>query len=233
MSSASSSSAITIGLADDQHLVRAGFAMVLGSQPDIDVVWQASDGAEAVANAQANPVDIVLMDVQMPVLDGISATERLLSTGVTGPAGNPTRVVILTTFDSENYVLSAVEAGASGFLLKDTLPENLIADIRTAHTSEAIISPQQTARLLARASAHADVNEGLPDPLTPREQEILTLIARGKSNSEIAKELFISLPTVKTHVGRVLAKTSSRDRVHAVLFAFRRGLVTRGELLGY
>ncbi len=207
-----------------------------------------------MAKAQAMPVDVVLMDVQMPVLDGIAATEKLLATGIVGPAGQASRVVILTTFDSENYILSAVDAGASGFLLKDTLPEDLIANIRTVAASEAVISPQQTARLLARAGRAGGsgglagsaglggpgrpgdtvnaVNAGLPDPLTPREQEILTLIARGKSNAEIAAELFISLPTVKTHVGRVLSKTSSRDRVQAVLFAFRRGLVTRDELLG-
>lgn len=228
---ANSAAPITIGLADDQHLVRAGFAMVLNSQPDLRVAWEAADGAEAVAKAQAEPVDVVLMDVQMPVLDGIAATEKLLAKGLRGSSGSAPRVVILTTFDSENYVLAAVDAGASGFLLKDTLPEDLIEAIRTVHASEAVISPQQTARLLARASRGPDVNAGLPEPLTPREQEILTLMARGASNAEIAAQLFISLPTVKTHVGRVLAKTSSRDRVHAVLFAFRRGLVTREQLL--
>ncbi|HEY4598704.1 response regulator transcription factor [Corynebacterium sp.] len=260
---------ITVGLADDQQLVRAGFAMVLDSQDDISVAWEAADGAEACELAAARPVDMILMDVQMPTMDGISATRRILNElAPTGPAGEPTRVVVLTTFDSDNYVLGAVTAGASGFLLKDADPEELINAVRTVGESTAVISPAATAKLIQRlradgATAHpaeappgalaprdgprniaatepaatrqgtpdAEDDLGLVDPLTPREREILCLIAMGESNQEIAEKLFISLPTVKTHVGRVLMKTGSRDRVHAVLFALKHRLVDPEELL--
>jgi DNA-binding NarL/FixJ family response regulator len=246
---------ITVALADDQQLVRAGFAMVLDSQDDIDVAWQAVDGAEAVDAALRDPVDIILMDVQMPNLDGIAATRRIVDAGVVGPGGEPTRVVVLTTFDNDEYVMDSITAGASGFLLKDADPEELIAAVRTVGESQAVISPKATARLLRQvrggegaadgavngavngagvASApvpDADDDLGLVDPLTPRERELLVLMARGASNSEIAAQLFVSLPTVKTHVGRILAKTGSRDRVHAVLFAFRHGLVAPGSVL--
>lgn len=254
---------VTVGLADDQQLVRAGFAMVLDSQPDMTVAWQAEDGAAAVRSAQEHPVDIILMDVQMPEMDGITATQRIVGGGggggVTGPAGEPTRVVVLTTFDNDDYVMGAITAGASGFLLKDADPEELIDAVRTVGEAQAVISPKATARLLRQvrngsASALSALPEntgatgatgaadrqsdapgtadmGLPDPLTPREQEILVLVARGFSNPEIARQLFVSLPTVKTHVGRILAKTGSRDRVHAVLFAFRHGLVDPAEIL--
>lgn len=244
-----STSTITVGLADDQQLVRAGFGMVLDSQPDITVVWQAVDGAEAVNSAMSSPVDMILMDVQMPELDGIAATRKIVDAGVTGPSGEPTRVVVLTTFDNDEYVMGSITAGASGFLLKDADPEELIDAVRTVGEAEAVISPKATARLLrqvrggagtggqvAAATPQASTGSGadtaaaaaaldLPDPLTPRELEILVLVARGYSNPEIARRLFVSLPTVKTHVGRILAKTDSRDRVHAVLFAFSNGLV--------
>lgn len=259
---------ITVGLADDQKLVRAGFAMVLGSQDDISVAWEAADGAEACELAAAQPVDMILMDVQMPTMDGIAATRRILNElSPTGPAGEPTRVVVLTTFDSDNYVLGAVTAGASGFLLKDADPEELINAVRTVGESTAVISPAATANLIQRLRADgaagsatwqagspapgaqsedtaatepavmrqdtpdAEDDLGLMDPLTPREREILCLIAKGQSNQEIAEKLFISLPTVKTHVGRVLMKTGSRDRVHAVLFALKHHLVDPEELL--
>ena len=256
---------ITVGLADDQQLVRAGFSMVLASQDDITVAWEASDGAEACRLAETDPVDIILMDVQMPNMDGITATQRILDElAPAGPAGEDTRVVVLTTFDSDNYVLGAVTAGASGFLLKDADPEELIKAVRTVGESAAVISPAATAKLMRRlrtedlegaqrgasnqgseAGAHngakglvadsskpgLDDDLGLVDPLTPREREILCLIAIGYSNQEIAEELFISLPTVKTHVGRVLTKTDSRDRVHAVLFALKHHLVSQQELL--
>lgn len=234
---------ITVGLADDQNLVRAGFAMVLNSQPDIDVIWEASDGEEAVVMATQNPPDVLLMDVQMPVLDGISATSRLLEAAPVAASGALTRVVVLTTFDSQNYIVGAIEAGASGFLLKDTAPEKLMEDIRTVASADAVISRETMAAMIAGSegggnaacgasgSVADNANVGLIDPLTPRELEILELIARGKSNPEIAETLFISLPTVKTHVGKVLTKTGSRDRVHAVLFAFRRGLITQQQLL--
>lgn len=256
---------ITVGLADDQQLVRAGFSMVLASQDDIAVAWEASDGAEACRLAESDPVDIILMDVQMPNMDGITATRHILDeVAPTGPAGETTRVVVLTTFDSDNYVIGAVTAGASGFLLKDADPEELIKAVRTVGESAAVISPAATAKLMRRLrtedleggqnGASNQSNEarggsrvessgedplkpgldddlGLVDPLTPREREILCLIAVGYSNQEIAEELFISLPTVKTHVGRVLTKTDSRDRVHAVLFALKHHLVSQQELL--
>lgn len=253
----------TVALADDQQLVRAGFAMVLDSQDDIEVVWQAVDGVDAVTKASAEPVDIVLMDVQMPNLDGISATRKIVDAGVRGPGGEPTRVVVLTTFDNDEYVMGSITAGASGFLLKDADPEELIDAVRTVGEASAVISPKATARLLrqvrqgdvaggagsaagaggAAAAGGAagpavasgvpgpDDDLGLVDPLTPREREILVLMATGASNTEIATQLFVSLPTVKTHVGRILAKTGSRDRVHAVLFAFRHRLVDPAHVL--
>lgn len=246
-----------VGLADDQQLVRAGFGMVLDSQPDIDVAWQVANGQEAITAAETDPVDVILMDVQMPVMDGISATREIVKRGIAGPSGQPVRVVVLTTFDTDNYVLGSVEAGASGFLLKDADPEEMIAAVRTVSDSAAVISPAATARLMrtvrTMSKGGADAAEaqipqsdtpgsndpgdtpdddlGLVNPLTHREREILVLMAIGRSNQEIAKELFISLPTVKTHVGRVLSKTNSRDRVHAVLFAFKHGLVTGMQLL--
>ncbi|AKA95922.1 response regulator [Corynebacterium ulcerans] len=232
---------INVGLVDDQQLVRAGFSMVLGSQDDIRIAWEADNGVEALDRATAQPVDVVLMDVQMPIMDGISATKELVARGAMGPNGEPLRVIILTTFDSENYVMEAVENGASGFLLKDTAPEDLLDAVRSVGEQSAVISPAATAKLFRRIrsgqtnkqmSDPKRINEGLAEPLTPRELEILELIALGKSNPEIASQLFISLPTVKTHVGRVLTKTGSRDRVHAVLFAFKRGLVTQDALLG-
>ena len=222
---------ISVGLADDQQLVRAGFGLVLDSQDDITVQWQAADGQEACELAESQPVDIILMDVQMPRMDGIEATRRVVS----GSSG--ARVIVLTTFDNDNYVLGAVEAGASGFLLKDADPEDLISAVRTVGDSAAVISPKATARLLRSIrmeqtpQRREPVELDLPDPLTPRELEILKLIALGFSNQEIADELFISLPTVKTHVGRVLTKTQSRDRVHAVLFAFKHHLVNSEDLL--
>lgn len=241
---------ITVGLADDQQLVRAGFSLVLDSQDDISVRWQAEDGQQATDLAVSSPVDVILMDIQMPTLDGIAATRQIVEAGVRGPQGETTKVVVLTTFDNDNYVLGSVEAGASGFLLKDADPEELIGAVRTVGESAAVISPKATARLLRQVRAgiatSAEAAGGteaissaqppalaldLADPLTPREEEILTLMAEGLSNQEIADKLFISLPTVKTHVGRVLLKTGSRDRVHAVLFALKHRLVSPDQLL--
>ena len=222
---------IRVGLADDQQLVRAGFGLVLDSQDDITVAWQAADGQEACELAESDPVDIILMDVQMPRMDGIEATRQVVA------GGTGARVIVLTTFDNDNYVLGAVEAGASGFLLKDTDPEDLISAVRTVGESAAVISPKATARLLRTIrmaqtpQRRESVELDLPDPLTPRELEILQLIGLGYSNQEIADKLYISLPTVKTHVGRVLMKTHSRDRVHAVLFAFKHHLVHADDLL--
>lgn len=221
---------VRVGLVDDQRLVRAGFAMVLASQPDIEVVWEAADGAESVHKAQADPVHVILMDIQMPVMNGIEAIKALRD--------NPAKIIVLTTFDTDSYVIGALEHGASGFMLKDTEPERLIEAVRTVACGESVISPKATSTLLKHMRAYEPAGQSrripmrLIDPLTPREEQILVLMAKGLSNTEIAETLFISMPTVKTHVGKVLAKTESRDRVQAVLFAFRHGLVTQSELLG-
>ena len=232
---------ISVALVDDQMLVRAGFGMVIDSQDDMSVAWQASDGGEAIAQQNSTPVDLILMDVQMPGTDGITATRSIL-------ADHPdTRVVVLTTFDNDQYLVDAIAAGASGFLLKDAQPEELLTAIRTVHSGESVLAAASTARLLRTVrplldgpnGAAATADPGAPaiqrtelvDPLTERETEILELVARGHSNAEIAAELFISLPTVKTHVSHILAKTGSRDRVQAVVFAFRNGFVSPDELL--
>ena len=220
---------IRVAVVDDQALVRAGFAMVLGSQEDITVAWEAAHGQEAIDRQARDPVDVVVMDVQMPVMDGIAATGPITGSGA--------KVIVVTTFDSSNYVMNALQAGASGFLLKDSPPEEFIEAVRTVGSGSAIISPAATATLIrglqgenTQPPQEADLG-GLIEPLTPREEEILRLIGLGLSNDEIAAKLFISMPTVKTHVSRVLSKTGSRDRVHAVLFAFSRGVVTPTELL--
>ncbi|MGP6172930.1 response regulator [Corynebacterium sp. A21] len=222
---------IRIGLVDDQPLVRAGFAMLIGSQDDMSVRWQAGDGAEIPAPG-AGDVDIVLMDVQMPQVDGITATRELLRNN------EGVRVIMLTTFDDEEFVGGAIEGGASGFLLKDAQPEELLAAIRTVHRGDAVLAPKVTAQVLDRlrrpeipAATAPSPHPGLLD-LTPREREILQLMAQGYNNDEIAEAEFVSMATVKTHVRHILMKTGSRDRVHAVLFAYRTGLVSPGELLG-
>ncbi|MDO5498267.1 MAG: response regulator transcription factor [Propionibacteriaceae bacterium] len=227
---------ITLGLADDQQLFTSGVAMVIGSQPDLTVAWQASNGREALIHNSAVPADVILMDVQMPVLDGISATRELAA------ARAASRVIILTTFDTQEYVVEGLGAGAAGFLLKDTPPENLLTAIRTVHSGEAVISPRSTRRLLEQVrpalagapdspAVLSKETRRIVESLTPRELEILIAVAKGWSNTEICERLFVSMPTVKTHVSHVLAKTGSRDRVQAVLFAFRSGLVAREDLL--
>ena len=232
---------ITVALVDDQELVRAGLAMVVGSQPDLRVVAQAGDGREALASAGVRGADVVLMDVRMPGLDGIAATRELVGSGGAGaPLGSTPRVVVLTTFDLDEYVLEAVEAGASGFLLKDSPPEVLLEAIRTVHRGDAVISPSTTRRLLAqvapllreaeRSSARSAGRAGAApdtvlDALTAREREVLEQMALGLSNAEIAAHFVLSETTVKTHVGRVLAKLGCRDRVQAVVLAHRVGLV--------
>lgn len=215
---------IRVALVDDQQLIRAGFRMVVDSQPDMRVVAEAGDGADAVSTLEAldPPADVVLMDVRMPGVDGIAACAAL--TGA-----SETKVVILTTFDLDEYVLAAIRAGASGFLLKDAPPEDLLAAIRTVHAGDAVIAPSSTRRLLDRVAS-------LPDPvttdadarladLTEREREVLKLMAQGLSNAEICARLVLAEPTVKTHVGRVLAKLGARDRVQAVIVAYETGLV--------
>ena len=223
---------ITLGLADDQALFLHGIRNVLDSQPDMEVRWLAANGEEAVHACDSDPVGIVLMDVQMPVLDGIAATRRITQ-------HHPdTKVIVLTTFDDEEYVLGGIGAGASGFLLKDAEPEALLDAIRTVAGGDAVISPRATNRIVAKLAAPTEEAVALSAAdrlalreLTEREREVLIAIARGWSNGEIAERMFISMPTVKTHVGRVLAKTQSRDRVHAALFAYRTGLVSRADLL--
>lgn len=215
---------IRVALVDDQQLVRAGFAMVIGSQPDMTVVAEASDGREAVAKAA--DADVVLMDVRMPVMDGIAATAAITADG--GP-----KVIILTTFDLDEYVMRAIRAGASGFLLKDTQPEDMLAAIRTVHRGDAVIAPSSTRRLLDTLVHVLPTAEratpAVLDILTEREREVLALMARGESNSEIADHLVVAETTVKTHVGRILAKLHARDRVQAVVVAYETGLVTPGS----
>lgn len=223
----------SIGLVDDQLLFLHGIRAVIDSQPDLSVRWLASNGEEALAAMVAEPVDIVLMDIQMPVLDGIAAT-RQFSQRFPG-----TKVIILTTFDDEGYVMGALSAGASGFLLKDAEPDTLLGGIRTTAAGDAVVSPRATKRIVDKLSSSSSEDAVLLSPsdrlaldeLTERETEILVAVGRGWTNTEIAERMFISMPTVKTHVGRVLAKTQSRDRVHAALFAYRTGLVERVDLL--
>lgn len=232
---------IRVVIADDQELVRAGFAMVIGSQQDMQVVGQARDGADAVRVAESLHPDVVLMDVRMPGMDGIEATRRITALESEAVEGvRPTRVIILTTFDLDEYVMAAINAGASGFLLKDTEPETLLSSIRTVYQGNAIIAPSATKRLIEKMMEDGytkphPVPEATPaapgytdpelDELTDREREVLIEIAHGLSNQEIADKLFISLPTVKTHVAHILAKINARDRVQAVVFAYDNHLV--------
>jgi DNA-binding NarL/FixJ family response regulator len=220
---------IRVALVDDQQLVRAGFRMVIDSQPDLEVVLEAGDGEEAVRRLSMVAADVVLMDVRMPRMDGLQATA--LITSHTGPGGHAPRVVVLTTFDLDEYVLRAIRAGASGFLLKDAPPEELLTAIRTVSAGDAVIAPSSTRRLLEHLvtalPAEARAHPGLAD-LTDREREVLVLMARGRSNQEIASDLVVAEATVKTHVGRVLAKLGARDRVQAVVVAYESGLVKPG-----
>jgi DNA-binding NarL/FixJ family response regulator len=219
----------TVLVADDQELVRAGLRTVLDSQDEIEVIGEAATGREAVDQASRLRPDVVLMDVRMPELDGIAATRELIR----DHDGRP-RVLVLTTFDLDEYVFEAVKAGASGFLLKDATPARLAAAIRAVDAGDALLSPSVTRRLVERfAAAPAG-----PDPdgplgeLTDRELEVLELVARGLSNTEIGARLVVSMPTVKTHVGRVLMKLGLRDRVQAVVFAYESGVVRPGEIEG-
>ena len=215
----------TVLLADDQELVRAGLRTVLQNHDGIDVVGEAADGREAVDRARDLRPDVVLMDVRMPRLDGIAATRELARDGDSGP-----RVLVLTTFDLDEYVFDAIRAGASGFLLKDATPDRLVAAIRAVAEGDALLAPGVTRRLVERfASAPEPDPAGPLGELTERELEVLDLVARGMSNAEIAERLVVSMPTVKTHVGRVLMKLGLRDRVHAVVFAYETGVVRPGD----
>ena len=243
---------IRLGLADDEPLFTMGLAMLLGAQPDMEVVWRAADGNDALMRNVADPVDVLLLDVQMPGLDGLAATRELVARGITG------RVVILTTFDTDGYVMGAIEAGAAGFLLKNTPPQDLITAIRTVHDGDSVISPGPTRRLLTavrtgqvagagtrsgagagcrasedsvEAARAAEAAQQVAD-LTQREREILALIALGLTNQEICDREWLSMPTVKTHVSHLLSKTGCRDRVQLVLLALRGGVIDLADVLG-
>lgn len=210
---------------DDQELMRVGLKMVLGAHPDIEVVGEADNGATAISRAADLTPDVVLMDVRMPVVDGVTATGRILE------ADHGTRVLVMTTFDLDEHALGALRAGASGFLLKDTPPEDLISAIRSVAAGDAVVSPKVTKRLLDRLIAEEPTPSRDPailEVLTAREREVLEQIAAGRSNAEIAGQLFLSEATVKTHVGRVLTKLGLRDRVQAVVLAYETGLVRPG-----
>ena len=250
---------IRVAIADDQELVRAGFAMVINSQQDMHVVSQASNGSQIVELSKSQNPDIILMDVRMPVMDGLEATRKILQQ----KTNENTKIIILTTFDLDEYVMAAIHAGASGFLLKDTEPETLLNSIRTVYQGNAIIAPTATKRLIenmiqqgkvatnskansvasyaanytAQVSYDVQANPAAQETqscaytnsaiteLTDREREVLVEIAHGLSNQEIADKLFISLPTVKTHVAHILGKIDARDRVQAVVFAYENGLI--------
>ncbi|VVJ23386.1 Two-component transcriptional response regulator [Amycolatopsis camponoti] len=215
---------IRVVVVDDQELMRVGFRMVLGAQADIDVVGEAGDGAQAIRMAEELRPDVVLMDVRMPVLDGVEATKRIVAAGTA-------RVLVMTTFDLDEYVYSALQGGASGFLLKDTQPGHLVSALRAVASGDAVVSPSVTRRLLDRfvGTGGAPMRDTAElDVLTDREREVLVLIAKGMSNLEIAETLFLSEATVKTHVGRILAKLELRDRVQAVVLAYETGLARPG-----
>jgi DNA-binding NarL/FixJ family response regulator len=212
-------------LVDDQALVRSGFSMILSVEPDLEVVGEAADGEQAVAAAAELRPDIVLMDVQMPVLDGVRATERIVAAG-------HGRVIVLTTFDRDDYLFDALRAGASGFLLKNADPDDLVDAVRKVADGHALLAPEVTTRVISRFAGRGSSVAYRPDlleGLTEREREVLGLVAAGLSNGEIAQKLVLGEATVKTHVSRVLMKLDLRDRVQAVVFAYESGLVSPGS----
>jgi DNA-binding NarL/FixJ family response regulator len=224
---------IRVLLVDDQPLLLMGFRMVLEAQPDLTVVGEAGNGTQALAMARALDPDVVLMDVRMPVMDGIEATRQLVA------AGCSARIVVLTTFDLDEYVFAALRAGASGFLLKDVPPADLVSGIRAVAAGDAVVAPSVTRRLidafapqLPDPATGRTADETRLDRLTEREREVLGHVARGRSNAEIAALLTLSEATVKAHVGRLLAKLEQRDRVQLVVFAYESGVVARGEAPG-
>jgi DNA-binding NarL/FixJ family response regulator len=213
---------IRVLLVDDQTLVRAGFRLILNAEPDLEVVGEAGDGDEAFERAEETTPDVVLMDVRMPRVNGIDATRRLVE------RGNGTRVLMLTTFDLDEYVVDAFRAGASGFLLKTAPPHQLVAAIRTVHDGDALLAPASTRRLIEQFARPAAPN-ALLNELTAREHDVLRLLARGLTNAEIAAELVVEPSTVKSHVAGVLSKLDVRDRVQAVVFAYENGVVQPGS----
>jgi DNA-binding NarL/FixJ family response regulator len=217
---------IRIVIVDDQPLVRAGFRMVLASQPDIEVVGEADDGAQALDLLRHTEADVVVMDIRMPIMDGVEATRRLRHE-TSGP-----KVLALTTFDTDSDAFAALQAGASGFLLKTAPPEELMAAIRIVAGGDAVVAPRITRRLLDRFAdqlAPPQDPDASGNPLTEREREVLLLVAQGMSNAEIAARLFVAETTVKTHVGRILTKLGLRDRVQAVVLAYETGLIRPGQ----
>jgi DNA-binding NarL/FixJ family response regulator len=219
---------ITVGIADDQAMIRSGFRLQVQYAPDLHFVGEAADGQQAIELAREQQPDVLLMDVRMPVLDGIEATRRI----VADPATRGVRVIVLTTFDLDEYVYGALRAGASGFLLKDTSPEDLHRAIELVDAGGALLAPTVTRRLVAEFTARPRVGNPsrvIAERLTTREIEVLGLIARGLSNGELAEELVLSPLTVKTHVSRILAKLGLRDRAQLVVAAYEAGLVVRGQ----
>jgi DNA-binding NarL/FixJ family response regulator len=220
---------IRVVVADDQALVRKGFGVLLAGEPDIEVVGEAANGAEAVALAASERPDVILMDVRMPVMDGLAATRM-----ITGDASlAATRVVILTTFDLDEYVHEALRAGASGFLLKDTLPVELLTAVRVVAAGDALIAPRITRRLIAEFARQPDpatkaASNAALEQLTDREREVLELVAKGQSNAEIAAGLYVSHATAKTHVSRLLMKLDARDRAQLVMIAYETGVASPG-----
>ncbi len=213
---------VRVVIADDQALVRSGFRLILESA-GLDVVGEAADGKEAVAAVLEHQPDVVLMDIRMPVMDGLEATRQIVS------AGSDVRVVMLTTFDLDQYVYGALEAGASGFLLKDVTPEHLVAAVQLVRSGDALLAPSITRRLVSRFAAPDDARDRADlSALTPRELEVLSLVGRGLSNAELASALTLSEATVKTHLARILTKLRLRDRVQAVVLAYETGLVKPG-----
>ena len=213
---------IRVLICDDQALVRAGFRAILGSRPEIEIVGEAENGAEAVALAERRRPDVILMDIRMPLLDGVEATRRLVA------EGSPARILVLTTFDLDEYVHAAIRAGASGFLLKDVTPAELVEAIRIVAGGDSLLAPSVTRRLLERFAVTlppGDQSSEVLGRLTARETEVLRLLAGGLSNAEIASELVVSEATVKTHISSLLRKLGLRDRVQAVILAYETGLV--------
>jgi DNA-binding NarL/FixJ family response regulator len=220
---------IRVLIVDDQAMVRQGFAALLAAQPDLQVVGEAADGAQGLAMARERSPDVVLMDIRMPVLDGLEATRRVLDVA---PGARRPKVLMLTTFDLDDYVFEALRAGASGFLLKDAPAAELVNAVRVVASGDGLLAPSVTRRLIEEFAAKPRANRPQSarlSALTPRETDVLRLIARGQSNVEIAATLVVAEQTVKTHVGRVLAKLDLRDRAQVVVFAYETGLVVPGD----